>query len=103
MKNYKKLVLNDFRGYRPETSRNGGDYAFFTYYDLMSDGNFVVSYGTSSDMQFCPCCGTFSDHSYDEETNRYECGEFQVLSKDELVKLIRETDETEDYYYDVES
>ncbi len=75
-----RVRLVDTTEYKPEKSRDGGDYAFWREYTKAGD-LWKVSHGTSSIFDFCPCCGTFGDH---REGRGYRCGEFQTVSTAEL-------------------
>lgn len=98
--------MNDFSEYDSEKCRNGGCYGFWTDYDLLENGLFKVSHGTTSDLEYCPVCGGFNNHyegdgSYHE--SGYSCGEFETITKNELMKLISVFKETDDKYIEIKS
>ena len=82
-----KVVLNDFSEYVPGKCNNGGYYGVWTNYDRVKNG-WRVSYDTTADFEFCPVCGLFSNH-YDNEKEEYICGDFEVISTDELEETIQ--------------
>ena len=88
----KRVRFNDFSEYESNKSNNGGCYGFWTDYNRMENGNWEVSYGTTADFDFCPCCGDF--HSYNEDS----CGDCAQITESELLKLINDFEETEDEY-----
>lgn len=101
IKNVRRIRFNDFSDYDSEKCNNGGCYGFWTDYNRLENGKWEISYGTTADMDFCPCCGSFNDHyvgddcRYDSE---YDCGEFGIVTEDELLKIIDEFEENEGEY-----
>lgn len=98
----KRVRINDYSEYESGKSSNGGCYGFWTDYNRV-EGGWEVSYGTTADFEFCPCCGSFDSHyGYDEE--EYTCGEFEVISNEELEKIISsfESEHSEDDDYFIE-
>ena len=91
----------DYSQYESEKSSNGGCYGFWTDYTRQEDGNWEVSYGTTADFPFCPVCGDFNDH-YEGDDCRFEsgysCGDYEIVTEEELLNLINEFKETEDEY-----
>ena len=90
LENVRRVRFNDFSDYDSEKCNNGGKYGFWTDYNRLENGNWEVSYGTTADFDFCPCCNDF--HSYNEES----CGEYVQIAEAELLKLINNFEETED-------
>lgn len=100
--NIKRVRLNDYSEYRDGKSNNGGCYGFRTDYSRVENG-WEVSYGTTADFPYCPCCGQFNEH-YDYESEEYTCGDFEIISTEELKRIIRsfEVEHSEDDDYSIE-
>lgn len=97
LENVKKVRFNDFSEYDSEKCNDGGSYGFWTDYSRLENGNWEISYGTTADMDFCPCCGSFSDHyNYDEE--EYSCGDFETITTNELLERINSFEEKDGEY-----
>lgn len=93
----KKVRFNDFSEYDSEKCSNGGCYGFWTDYSLLKNGSWEISYGTTADMDFCPCCGSFGDH-YDYDEGKYSCGDFETVTTDELLETINSFEEKDGEY-----
>ena len=100
LENVKKVRFNDFSEYDSEKCNNGGCYGFWTDYSRLENGNWEISYGTTADMEFCPCCGSFGDH-YDYGEEEYSCGEFETITTQELLERINSFEESAEQYIDV--
>ena len=103
LKKVKKLRINDDSQLEPETCNNGGAYGFWTDYTRLDNG-FEVSYGTTAEFDFCPVCGSFNNHSAGDESpfeSGYECGEFEVISEEDMLKLLNEFHETDTEYIEI--
>lgn len=100
LENVKKVRFNDFSEYDSEKCSNGGSYGFWTDYSHLENGNWEISYGTTADMEFCPCCGSFGDH-YDYGEEEYSCGDFETVTTDELLEKINSFEENAEQYIDV--
>ena len=90
----------DYTNYDPELSHNGGRYGFWTDYKRVGEG-WKIEYNTTSDMEYCPCCGMFGDHYEGDECvyeSGYSCGEFGTATDEELVNRINQYDHTDDKY-----
>lgn len=96
LKGIEKVRVNDFSEYDSEKSSNGGKYGFWTDYTRLENGTWEVSYGTTAEFDFCPCCGDFGNHLMEDGT--YECGEFQTISEEELIEKINKFVETDDEF-----
>lgn len=92
LENVKKVRFNDYLNYDPEKCNDGGSYGFWTDYSHLENGNWEISYGTTADMEFCPCCGSFGDH-YDYGEEEYSCGDFETVTTDELLEKINSFEE----------
>ena len=92
---HKKIRFSDYSDYDPNLCHDGGRYGFWTDYIREESGNYRIEYGTTSDMEFCPCCGSFNDHyRYDPEDGvYYECGDFERISEAEVKLQIEEFEE----------
>lgn len=97
LKNIKRVRFNDYSNYDPEKCHDGGAYGFWTDYSCLENGNWEISYGTTADMEFCPCCGSFGDH-YDYGEEEYSCGDFETVTTDELLEKINSFEEREGEY-----
>lgn len=93
----KKVRFNDFSEYDSEKCNNGGCYGFWTDYSLLKNGSWEISYGTTADMEFCPCCGSFGNH-YDYDEEKYSCGDFETVTTDELLETINNFEEKDGEY-----
>lgn len=102
LENVKRVRLNDYSEYESGKSNNGGCYGFWTDYNRVENG-WEVSYGTTADFPYCPCCGSFNEH-YDYEEEGYICGDFEVVSAEELERIIKsfEEEHSEDDDYSIE-
>lgn len=100
LKGINRVRFNDYTDYKPETCHNGGNYGFWTDYDRLENGNWEVSYGTTADMEYCPCCGSFSEHYEGDEAcyeSGYSCGDFETVTEAELLDRIN-FEETDNEY-----
>lgn len=95
--NVKRVRFNDFSEYDSEKCNDGGGYGFWTDYNCLENGNWEISYGTTADMEFCPCCGSFGDH-YDYDKEEYSCGDFETVTTDELLEKVNSFEEREGEY-----
>ena len=91
----------DYSDYIAEKSHDGGHYAFYTTFvkEEYDDKSWYIMYSSSSDFACCPVCGQFADHN---DPNRdtcydsgYTCGEFEVVSADEMKERIEQMDDIE--------
>jgi len=92
----------DYSEHKEGKSNNGGCYGFWNEYNRTKNG-FKISYGTTSDFDFCPCCGSFNDHrAKDDDSDIWEsgytCGNFDIITEVELLKKINEFEETKEHY-----
>ena len=100
LNNVRKVTFVDYSDYESDKCNNGGQYAYFTNYTRVENG-FEVSYSTTADFEYCPVCGSFEDHyegECSENESQYSCGEYEVISADELLQKINNFSETEDEY-----
>lgn len=100
LENVKKVRFNDFSEYDSEKCNNGGCYGFWTDYSRLENGNWLISYGTTADFDYCPCCGSFGDH-YDYDEEDYSCGDFETITTEELLERINSFEESAEQYIDV--
>jgi len=101
IKEKKKITINDYSNYEPEKCSDGGAYGFWTEYLYKGGDIWEISYGTTADMEFCPCCGSFNSH-YDYENEEYSCGDFDTITTKELSKIIENTPEKDGISIDYE-
>ena len=103
---FSKIRFNDFTDYDSDKCRNGGAYGFWTEYVRLESGNWEMSYGTTSDIEFCPVCGSFNDHYVGEDSpceSGYLCGEYETATKEEVMELVNNFKETENEYITYEN
>lgn len=88
---FNKIRICDYSEYDSEKSRNGGCYGFWTEY-IKENDKWSVSYGTTSDLSFCPVCGDFAEHYICDENENYcySCGDFETVSNEELIEIIED-------------
>lgn len=87
--------LSDYSDYESDKCNNGGCYGFWEDYDRLENGNWELSFHTTADFDYCPCCGSFNDHHvWSDEADIYDsgfsCGKFETVSTEELVNIINE-------------
>lgn len=98
LKNIKKEIsFYDFSEYDFEKCTDGGCYGFWTTYERTHDNCWKISYGTTAEVKYCPCCGNFASH-FDYSKECYTCGDFDTVTDDELLNRINDFVETEDEY-----
>lgn len=91
----------DYSDYIAEKSHDGGHYAFYTTFvkEEYDEKSWYIMYSSSSDFACCPVCGQFADHNDpDEDTcydSGYTCGEFEIVSTDEMKERIEQMDDIE--------
>lgn len=93
------IRFNDYTNYDSDKCRNGGCYGFWTDYNRLENGTWEISYGSTADMEFCPCCGSFNDHYEGDDCcydSGYSCGDFETVMESELLEIINNFTETED-------
>ena len=83
------ISLVDDSEYEPDLSHNGGKYRFVEKYKRIGGRQFVRICCTSADFDYCPVCGSFVDH-YNVETDSFECGDFEKVDLEELMRRIKE-------------
>lgn len=96
----RRVTFFDFSQYNWEKGSNGGCYGFWTDYDRVKNG-WEVSYGTTADFEYCPVCGSFENHCTGDEQQEYSCGDYEIISTNELLERIREFQETDECYIKV--
>lgn len=87
--------LSDYSDYKSDKCNNGGCYGFWTDYSRLENGKWELSFHTTADFDYCPCCGSFNDHHvWSDEDDIYDsgfsCGKFETISTEELVNIINE-------------
>ena len=99
------IKICDYSQFNSEKSCNGGGYGFWTEYSNLGNGKIEVSYGTTADFEFCPVCGGFSNHAAKDGEDSYEsgynCGEYEIITAEELVNRIYDFKEDEDHFIEV--
>lgn len=101
----KRVTFNDYSDYQDTTCHTGGNYGFWTDYDRIENGLWKVSYRTTAEFSYCPCCGTFEDHYKGDDCHYksgYSCGEFDTVTETELLEYINDFEETDDEYIEYE-
>ncbi len=96
LEQFRYIYLDDFTNYDDRLCNNGGRYGFWkkcTFlgnHNKIGQGKWEVSYGCTTDLDYCPVCGQFNDH-YDEDSwckSNYSCGEYTIISTRELEERI---------------
>ncbi len=86
--------LADYTAYDSDLCNNGGHYGFWRDYSRREDGNWLLSYGTTADFDYCPCCGSFNDHHVHDGQNsdksKFLCGDYFIVTTEELIDIINE-------------
>lgn len=77
------MTFNNFSEYDSEKCNNGGCYGFWTDYNQIENHNWQVSYGTTADFEYCPCCGSH----YDYDLDCYSCGDFEIVTTLKRTKI----------------
>lgn len=93
----KKVIFFDDTEYVYEKSNDGGCYSFWEEYYNIGGGKWQLRCGTSADFEYCPVCGSFENH-YNYDNEKYNCGDFEVITESELLKRINNFEETEKKY-----
>ena len=55
----KVVKIVDSTHFEADTCRNGGNYSFTVTYRQINDDQFEVLHSTSSELPYCPLCGSF--------------------------------------------
>lgn len=80
----KKVIITDLSNFKPETCHDGGNYSYSTIYRFVGNGKYEVSYSTSAEFDFCPCCGRFNCTDCDPAND----SDYEYVSESELNLLI---------------
>lgn len=97
---FNKVVFNDFSQYVEGKSCNGGCYGFWVTYHRTGDV-FTAVHGTTAEFDYCPVCGSFSSHYEGDDScfeSEYSCGEYETVSEEQLLELIRDFKEDDECY-----
>ena len=89
IENVSMVKAFDFSDYQSEKSNDGGMYGFTATFRKVNSGKWAVKYGSTADMDFCPCCGQFSDHYIEDEG--FSCsrnGDLMEISTAEMLEEI---------------
>lgn len=92
-----QIIDND---YCPLNCVDGGKYRYWTKYELTEEGNFIVSYHSSSDFFYCPKLAMYLDCRdcgyWDEETR--DCRkDYEKATLKEVIEHVKETLNDERY------
>lgn len=101
----KEVRLIDDTNYKAGLENNGGCYRFWTKFTRLSNCKWLISYGTSSDMGYCPVCGKFAEHYIGKGTwtkSGYSCGEYAIIPEGEVLHIINSYKETDKKYIEFE-
>jgi len=79
----KEIVLRDFSDYEAGQCSDGGKYGFWETYNERPDGNFGVSYKTTSCLDYCDKCGEWHNPDTCQQERR-------VITNTELEKRIKD-------------
>ena len=100
LKNISRVRFNDYTEYDSGKCSNGGCYGFWIDYNKLPNEKWEVSYGTTADFPYCPCCGSFNEHYEGDEAcyeSGYSCGDFETVTEAELLDRIN-FEETDNEY-----
>ena len=89
-----KEIFNDYTEYEQGKFNNGGCYGYWITYTRIENGKFEVTYGSTADMEYCHCCGSFNNHYEGDDCfyeSGYSCGDFTIVSEEELLNRINNT------------
>lgn len=92
----KKVVITDYKEYNSDLCRNGGAYSYSTIYTLVGKDLWQISYDTSAEFDYCPCCGRFNctycdpadDGNYDLCNTNKVLYEIKLAEADENMEVI---------------
>jgi hypothetical protein len=92
------IKVRDERGYKPETSHDGGDYRFTTVYTQKGDNQWEVLHFTTADFNYCALCGSFYQGEF------CPCGmtEPDLITTEQLNNALREIAGEPDVYVRIE-
>ncbi len=76
-----QIILNNFSDFEVGMSNDGGKYWFKTIFTEIPDGRYVVSYQTSSNLDYCSKCGEWHD-------GRKCDRDYEIISKEEVNKRV---------------
>ena len=85
--NLKKVTIRDYSNYKLNTSNNGGDYAFFTYFKRINKENFEQTHESSADFNFCPFGQGFQECSNCPLEHSQDCRP-DVVNVSELLTIV---------------
>lgn len=101
LKNISFVKIIDETNYDPRKCNNGGCYRYTQRYYRVSESEFEVRYGTSSEFDYCKISGTFQrcEDCSDSDWGERECqAEPEKVSETELLKIIQMADSHEHMY-----
>lgn len=82
----RSIRVCDYTEYREDKCHNGGSYVYFTCFDEVGKDDWVVSYGTSAEFEYCPAMGNFGNCC----DNCDECECFEHITEDNVLRRIAE-------------
>jgi hypothetical protein len=94
LKNLKEgsvATMTDYSQYEETKSNDGGAYSFTQRYTKLENGMWKISFHTSSNFDYCECCGSF--HSSECSCD----GEHSIYTAQEVAKFLESDWETPDY------
>jgi len=93
MKQPVKIIVEDRTDYINGLHNNGGHYIDYTIFKRCKGGKYRVSYDTSADFSFCPCCGGFGE--LNEKGHCDFCdGNYEMMNIKEIIEKIKYYKET---------
>lgn len=101
----KEVRFIDDTNYKDGLENDGGCYKFWTKFTRLSNWKWLISYGTSSDMEYCPVCGKFAEHYIGKGTwtkSGYSCGEYAIIPEEEVLHIINSYKETDKKHIEFE-
>ena len=76
------ITITDYSEYEAGKSNDGGAYSYTQRYEKLENGNWKLSYHTSSIFYYCEFCGTF-------QNGECSCNEeYEEVSLGELARIL---------------
>ena len=97
-----KIIVDDFREWIPGRDSNGGNYSYHYIFEAV-EGGFKVRYGCSSDFEYCPKYGQFTQcercqYSNWSEEDIWSCNApDEIWSKQKVMDFIESNINEEDF------
>ena len=90
----KKAIVRDYRDFVAGKSSNGGQYGYWTIYELSNEAElrtgletcpqYEVEFGTTADFEYCRYCGSFGSCNCDRIP--------QIVTEERVLEAIKDAD-----------